>query len=146
MSDYLYTHPYALDIFGLLDVYTWLDRMWTSRQSTAGALICLSSWHPLASETALPGRVLVRAKPARLSEVICGFACLLVCLLAGNTFSSSTSAPSHHQRHFPLLRPASPPRSPPPPPVMYVRGFGSEEISVDYMQIRVKTGAVFSAE
>ena len=28
----------------------------------------------------------------------------------------------------------------------HVRGFESEEISVDYMQIRVKTGAVFSAE
>ena len=28
----------------------------------------------------------------------------------------------------------------------HVRGFESEEISVDYMQIRVKTGAVFSAD
>ena len=28
----------------------------------------------------------------------------------------------------------------------HVRGFESEEISLDYMQIRVKTGAVFSAD
>ena len=28
----------------------------------------------------------------------------------------------------------------------HVRGFESEEISVDYMQIRIKTGAVFSAD
>ena len=28
----------------------------------------------------------------------------------------------------------------------HVRGFESEEISMDYMQVRVKTGAVFSAD